>query len=70
MARLIHPLLQRLEPSSVVLIGHSMGGATAQLAISEKPPGLIGFINVEGNLIGEDCTFSRQATRVDFSTFL
>jgi len=47
-----------------------MGGATAQLAISEKPPGLIGFINVEGNLIGEDCTFSRQATRVDFSTFL
>jgi len=69
MAELLHRLLHLWTSDSVVLVGHSMGGAIAQLMIQQNPHPIAGFVNVEGNLIGADCTFSRKASQVDFSTF-
>ncbi len=70
MAGLLHQLLNRRVSGPVVLVGHSMGGAIAQLMIQQKQHPVSGFINVEGNLIRADCTFSRKASQVDFPTFV
>ena len=64
--------LQFKSISPVILLGHSMGGVIG-LILSEKYPELVkGFINVEGNISIEDCTFSSQAASYsleDFQTY-
>jgi len=41
------------------------------LLFSHRYPSKVkAFVNLEGNLILEDCTFSRYATEVDFDTFM
>lgn len=61
--------IEKLDLHDIVLIGHSMGGLVA-LLFSERHAGKVkAFINLEGNLKIEDCTFSRQASEVDFDTF-
>jgi pimeloyl-ACP methyl ester carboxylesterase len=53
--------LESMSTDSVLLLGHSMGGVVG-LMISEKCPELLcGFVNVEGNVSPEDCTFSAKA---------
>jgi len=58
--------------SPVIIFGHSMGGVIG-LILCEKYPELVqGFINVEGNISLEDCTFSSQAASYsleDFQTY-
>jgi pimeloyl-ACP methyl ester carboxylesterase len=52
--------IQGLGTERIVLFGHSMGGVVGQI-ICEKYPRLIGaFINVEGNISFEDCSFSSR----------
>jgi len=61
--------IEKLKLHDIVLIGHSMGGLVA-LLFSERYAGKVkAFINLEGNLKIEDCTFSRHAIAVDFDTF-
>lgn len=61
--------IEKLKLHDLVLIGHSMGGLVA-LLFTERYAGIAkAFINVEGNLESEDCTFSRQAAVVDYDTF-
>lgn len=44
----------------VVAVGHSMGGVLA-LLLAERFPGLLrAIVNVEGNVCGDDCTFSSR----------
>ncbi|MFH1453045.1 MAG: alpha/beta hydrolase [Armatimonadota bacterium] len=53
----------------VVLLGHSMGGVIGTI-LCEKHPGLIkAFINVEGNLSLQDCTFSWKAAEYTLPEF-
>ncbi len=60
---------EELNLQDIVIIGHSMGGLVA-LLFSERYSGKVkAFINLEGNLKIEDCTFSKQASEVDFDTF-
>ncbi len=54
----------------VIVVGHSMGGAIALLMLRQVVPTIAGFINVEGNLIGADCTFSRKAAAVPYPRFV
>lgn len=52
--------IQGLGTDRVILFGHSMGGVVGQI-ICEKYSRLIGaFINVEGNISFEDCSFSSR----------
>ena len=61
--------IEKLNLQDIVLIGHSMGGLVA-LLFSETHAGRVkAFVNLEGNLKIEDCTFSKQATEVDFDSF-
>lgn len=52
-----------------VIVGHSMGGLVALLYCEAFPNGVRAFINVEGNLAAEDCTFSRKAVSYGFASF-
>ncbi len=67
-AALREAILQLTVP--VVLIGHSMGGAIALLIVQQRVSSVVGVINVEGNLIAADCTFSRKAATVPYDRFL
>lgn len=43
-----------------VIAGHSMGGVVGLLYILRYPSNVKAFINIEGNLISDDCFFSRR----------
>ncbi|SHE32917.1 Pimeloyl-ACP methyl ester carboxylesterase [Seinonella peptonophila] len=53
-AEILIALINQLSIKKVHLVAHSMGGAIGLLA-TEKLPELVSFINVEGNLLNEDC---------------
>lgn len=53
----------------VVIVGHSMGGLIGLLLCECRPDAIRAFINIEGNLTPEDCTFSRRAVSHDFADF-
>lgn len=48
-----------LRLSGAIVVGHSMGGVLATL-VGERT-GLLGVVNIEGNLSRGDCSFSAQA---------
>lgn len=53
------------------LVAHSMGGAVGLLLAREAPPiPLASFVNVEGNLVAEDCDLlSRRTAEMDLALF-
>jgi pimeloyl-ACP methyl ester carboxylesterase len=52
-------LLAEEHPAPVVVVGHSMGGVIGTI-LAEEAPGTVGaFINVEGNISGEDTFLSK-----------
>jgi pimeloyl-ACP methyl ester carboxylesterase len=51
---LVASLVQYFSMDHIHIVAHSMGGAIGLLAI-DKIPRVASFINVEGNLISEDC---------------
>ncbi|MBI2144315.1 alpha/beta hydrolase [Candidatus Woesearchaeota archaeon] len=63
-------LLGGLKPTRIHIVAHSMGAAVG-LLLAEKIQGtLASFVNVEGNLTGEDCGFiSRRIASVPFENF-
>ncbi|MBU4480698.1 alpha/beta hydrolase, partial [Patescibacteria group bacterium] len=62
-------IIEKLNLAKINLVGHSMGGAIGLLLIEKIPSKITSFINLEGNLIGEDCTFSREAIRYSLEDF-
>jgi pimeloyl-ACP methyl ester carboxylesterase len=48
---------------TVVLVGHSLGGAIGTVLAESPPQNLRGFINIEGNLTPADCNISGAAAR-------
>ena len=64
-------LLSLLGCEAVHLIGHSMGGAVAQLLLDRLPSPPRSVVSVEGNLIDDDCRFgSRGIAAVSIDEFL
>nr|WP_042195075.1 alpha/beta hydrolase [Kibdelosporangium sp. MJ126-NF4]CEL21633.1 probable hydrolase [Kibdelosporangium sp. MJ126-NF4]CTQ92414.1 probable hydrolase [Kibdelosporangium sp. MJ126-NF4] len=58
-----------LAAKRVFVVGHSMGGAVGLLAAA-RLTNLAGFVNVEGNLVADDCGLvSRKTARTGFDTF-
>ena len=53
----------------VVLVGHSMGGYVGQILAEKHPELLAAFVNVEGNISGDDCTVSAQAAAQPLDAF-
>ena len=62
-------IIEKFGLEQIHLVGHSMGGAIGLLLIEKIPSKIVSFINLEGNLIGEDCTYSREAVRYSLEDF-
>ncbi len=62
--------IDQLNITNFILVGTSMGGLTTLLYLrgsgSEK---VKAYINIEGNLMPEDCMFSSKVVTYDFDTF-
>lgn len=54
----------------VALVGHSMGGVSGLLLCERHPDVVDRFVNVEGNMTIEDCTFSGKAAADPLEAFL
>jgi pimeloyl-ACP methyl ester carboxylesterase len=62
--------IEQLKITKFILCGTSMGGLTTLLYL--KRGGLVkvkAYINIEGNLMPEDCMFSSKVVRYDYDTF-
>jgi len=53
-----------------VLVGHSMGGVIGQVMCEKAGASISGFVNVEGNLTLDDCTFSGPTSQQSLDDFL
>jgi pimeloyl-ACP methyl ester carboxylesterase len=54
-------LIDRLAPARISMVCHSMGGAVGLIASQERAD-LAAFVNVEGNLVTQDCGIVSRAT--------
>lgn len=68
-ADLLEKHLVFLNAGRVVLVGHSMGGVIGTLLCERYPERMRLFINVEGNVSVEDCTFSCIIAAHSFDEF-
>lgn len=63
-------LLDKFEHPKIHIVAHSMGGAVGLLLVKNLKNRLITFINVEGNLVGEDCRYvSKRAISFPLQDF-
>lgn len=62
--------MARLELPPAVVVGHSMGGVLGADLARRAPDRVRAFVNVEGNVSIEDCTFSLDAAGFDLATFV
>lgn len=68
-ARVVDRIIKRLNLKNLHLIGHSMGGAIVLFYLDAATDNALSFINLEGNLCPQDCTFSRQAKNASWREF-
>jgi len=62
LAELTQAFSARLISRPYILAGASMGGLITLLQMRRHgTDGIRGYVNIEGNLLGEDCMFSRRA---------
>lgn len=70
LAEMAQTVADRLLPGSYFLAGASMGGLITLLQLRRYGVGrVLGCINVEGNLLAEDCMFSRSVVAHDLDSF-
>jgi pimeloyl-ACP methyl ester carboxylesterase len=62
-ADLLARLLDQLECAPVVIAGHSMGGVLGLILAERHPDKVRGFLNIEGNISLDDCSFSGKVAR-------
>jgi pimeloyl-ACP methyl ester carboxylesterase len=69
-ARVCEAVIRKFPEHRLHLVAHSMGGAIGLLLSGDILDSAISFINVEGNLISEDCGFiSRKTNSVSYDVF-
>jgi pimeloyl-ACP methyl ester carboxylesterase len=69
-AHIIHLMLTRIDARKIHIVAHSMGGAIGLLLAENIPGEIASFINIEGNLIAEDCGLvSRKTASMSFEEF-
>lgn len=69
-ARIVAAMLERFSFKRLHLVAHSLGGAVALLLPEKLLAVTTSFVNVEGNLVPEDCGLvSRRTINVSFEEF-
>jgi pimeloyl-ACP methyl ester carboxylesterase len=62
--------IEQLKASNFILCGTSMGGLTTLLYLREAGRDKVkAYINIEGNLMPEDCMFSSKVVTYDYERF-
>jgi len=62
--------IKQLDIANFILCGTSMGGLTTLLYLkNDRQNKVKAYINIEGNLLPEDCMFSSKVVTYDFDTF-
>jgi pimeloyl-ACP methyl ester carboxylesterase len=62
--------IEKLNLSDFILCGTSMGGLTTLLYLKgDGQKKVKAYINIEGNLMPEDCMFSSKVVTYDYETF-
>jgi pimeloyl-ACP methyl ester carboxylesterase len=62
--------IEQMNIADFILCGTSMGGLTTLLYLKNTESGKVkAYINIEGNLLPEDCMFSSKVVTYDFETF-
>lgn len=62
--------LKKRNTSQVVILGHSMGGVIGLMLCEKHPEIAQAFVNVEGNISLEDCSFSEKAASYSLKQLL
>ena len=69
-AAIVSLFLSKMKQEQIYIIAHSFGGAVGLLVAEQLGKRIKMFVNVEGNLIGEDCgILSRKTISVSFEEF-
>lgn len=68
-ALVIGHLLKDFRFEKLVLVGHSMGGMIGTLLLAELEEKLLGFVNMEGNFVLNDCGASLLVSKTTFEEF-
>lgn len=61
--------IDKLEVNSFVLAGASMGGLTTLNYLRRSTNKVLGYVNIEGNLLIEDCMFSGKVIQHAYESF-
>ena len=68
-AKIIEEIIKSLDMRNINLIGHSMGGMVGTLLLDMIPEKISSIINMEGNLVLEDCGTSKDVENLGFEEF-
>lgn len=61
--------IKKLNLTKIHIIGHSMGGMIAVFLMQLIPEKIVSVVNIEGNLIKEDCGKSKDVAKLSFNEF-
>ena len=68
-AKICQEIILSLNLHKITIIGHSLGGMVGTLLLKMLPDRIVSFINMEGNLVLEDCSTSRDVEKFTFQEF-
>ena len=62
--------IRKVNIDSFIMVGTSMGGLTTLKYLQSEESGKVkAYVNIEGNLMPEDCMFSSKVVQYDYQTF-
>jgi len=68
-AKVVAQVASQLNIGHMFLIGHSLGGMVATIALRKNDSRIIGIVSMEGNLAGPDCGKSAEVAALSFNEF-
>lgn len=68
-AKICNLIIDKTGLENINLVGHSMGAAIALLMTADLPDRFLSIINLEGNLISEDCGISKLTSDLPYQKF-
>lgn len=68
-AAIVEQVLEHMHVKNLFLIGHSMGGMIGTMLLKNLDERLLGFINMEGNFVLQDCGESLPVSQLSFKDF-
>jgi pimeloyl-ACP methyl ester carboxylesterase len=68
-AAIIDKVIDALKLQQFFIIGHSMGGMIGTMLLNSWRGTLVGFVNMEGNFVLEDCGTSLPVAEASFEDF-